>query len=133
MEFTTTISEQVYLDAQQLAGMNALRKVNSILFYALLLLILLANLFAFINEHTEFGAACRTQNPSIVKNYTLPVDALFLGYILLYKVFVPYRIRRSFRKDLGQQGENVVQLSLEGVSEKSSRSMSDIAEWRDEV
>jgi hypothetical protein len=52
---------------------------------------------------------------------------LFLfGFLWIY---LPYRVRRRYRKDPSQQGEIVVQLSPEGVSEKSSMGSSTSRAW----
>ena len=61
--------------------------------------------------------------------------ALFLfGFLWIY---LPNRIRRQYRKDPSQQGEMFVQLSSEGVSEKSligssiNRSWNVCSYWRE--
>ncbi len=54
---------------------------------------------------------------------------LALGLFGFWWVYLPYRERTRYRKDPGQRGENVVQLSPEGISEKSSRGSNASHPW----
>lgn len=120
MEFTTTISEQDFTAAYRLRCKSIFRTVFGTFFYVLIALLLLLHVSAFINEHTHPGDAFAAKNATIVENDILLFEVFCLGYFLVFKVYFPYGMRRNFRKDMSQRGEMVVQLSPEGVSEKSS-------------
>ena len=119
MEFTTTITETDFVAAYRLRCKTAFLTVFYAFLYVLVALLLLLHVSAFINEHSNPGDAIAAKNASVVENAIFPVEVFCLGYLLMFKVYLPYRMRRNFRRDPNQRGEMVVQLSPEGILERA--------------
>jgi hypothetical protein len=64
------------------------------------------------------------------KNSSTWFNGLIILFLLgFWWIYLPYRMRRRYRNDPSQQGEAVVQLSPEGVSEKSSMGSNSSRAW----
>ena len=115
MEFTTKISERDYIAGYRLAHKSIFMTVLSVWLYVL---------FAWFLYVFVMGLILAPKNTNTGFNGLM---VLFLfGFLWIY---LPYRVRRRYRKDPSQQGEIVVQLSPEGVSEKSSMGSSTSRAW----
>ena len=115
MEFTTKISEQDYIAGYRLAHKSVLMTMLSVWIYVLLAWFLSLFVIGLINE---------PKNSSTCFNGLMVL--CLLGFLWFY---LPHRARRRYRKDPSQQGEAVVQLSPEGVSEKSSMGSNSSRAW----
>jgi hypothetical protein len=115
MEFTTKISEQDYIAGYRLAHKSVLMTMLSVWLYVL---------FAWFLYIFVMGLIFAPKNPSTAFNGLIVL--FLLGYLWIY---LPYRVRRCYRKDPIQQGEIAVQLRPEGVSEKSSMGSNSSYPW----
>jgi hypothetical protein len=122
MEFTTKITEQDFLDAYRL-------RCNSLVFIQRIATFILYLLTAFCGTLIVYAiirVSPRPEDREVVNSLfvilldVLPLEILTFVYVLFLKLYTPYRVRRLYRKDPSQHGENVVQLGPEGLSEKSS-------------
>jgi hypothetical protein len=115
MDFTTTISERDFVAGHRLAHKSVLMIVVSVWMYLLI---------AWIVYNFAHGLLMQPKGPYVISD-----DFMALGLILLWWVYVPYRVRSRYRKDPSQQGENVVRLGPEGVSEESSTGSTSYRAW----
>lgn len=115
MEFRTAISEQDYVAGYRLAHKSVLMTVVSVWFY----LLFAWSLFVFAT-----GVINGSKNPLVGS------DGLVLLFLIgIFWIYLPYQVRRRCRKDPSQQGEMIVRLSSEGVSERSSTGSSSSRAW----
>jgi hypothetical protein len=115
MEFTTTISEQDYVAGHRLAHKSVLMTVLSVWLY----LLFAWSLFVFVT-----GLIMRSKYPLTGS------DGLVVLFLIgIFWIYLPYTVRRRYRKDPSQHGEMVVQLGSEGVSERSSTGSSSSRAW----
>jgi hypothetical protein len=137
MEFTTAISEQDFIAAYGLRCKSSFRTVINAFIYVLVFVLLFLHASAFTSEHTHPGDATAARNASLVEQDIFPLEVACLFYILGFKVYLPYRMRCIYRKDLNHKGEMAVQLSPEGISERSSTGSkvyfpwNTLAQWRE--
>jgi len=122
MEFTTTISEQDFVAGNRLAQKSLFMTILSVWIYLLI---------AWGVYEFAIGLIMEPKNPYVFLNGLIP-----LGLSGFWWVYLPYRMRRRYRKDLSQRGENVVQPGPEGLSEKSSmtstsRDWTVCSDWRE--
>jgi hypothetical protein len=106
MEFTTTVSERDFIAAYRLIH-------KSIFISAWLILLSVFLVWDLFECMVQFFVAPR----NAFNDFWILVNVCLLGLIWIY---LPYRVRRRYRKDPGQRGEMAVQLGQEGVSERSS-------------
>jgi hypothetical protein len=122
MEFTTTISERDYVAGHRLAQKSAFMTVLSVWMY----LVLAWSVYVF-----AFGLIMEPKSPHVVTD-----GLIVLVLIGIWWIYLPYRVRRRYRKDPSQRGENVVHLGPEGISEQSltvstSRAWTLCSDWRE--
>ncbi len=115
MEFTTTISERDYVAGHRLALKSGLMTVLSVWIYLL---------FAWSVYVFALGLIMEPKSSHVVSD-----GLIALGLFGFYWIYLPYRERRRYRKDPSQQGENVVRLGPEGVSEESSTGSTSSRAW----
>jgi len=104
MEFTTITTERDYVAAYRLR-FKPLSTVFNAVFFVLFVIILYLSVILFIYD------------PGSQWNYFI---AFMLLCLLGFKMYIPYLIGRIYRSRTSQQGEAVNELTLKGVSKKSS-------------
>ena len=115
MEFTTTISEQDFVAGNRLAQKSAFWTVLSVWIY----LLLAWSIYVFAT-----GLIMEPKSPHVVFD-----GLMLLGLSGFWWVYLPYQMRRRYRKDPSQHGENVLRLGPEGVSEESSTGSTSSHAW----
>jgi hypothetical protein len=106
MEFTTTVSERDYIAAYRLIHKSIFISAWLVCLSAVLVWDLFGSVIEFV-----------VKPMNLFNDFSILVILCVLG---LFWIYPPYRVRRRYRQDPGQRGEMAVQLSPEGVSEKSS-------------
>jgi hypothetical protein len=115
MEFTTRISEQDFLAGHRLAQKSAFNTVLTVWMY-----LLLAWLVFQLAYDLLMGPKVR---------YVLFDGLSVLVLIGFWWMFLPNRLRRRYRKDPSQHGENLVRIGPEGLSEESSSGTRSSRAW----
>src|ERR1039457_1046701 len=111
MEFRTRISEQDFLDAYRLRcnSLVFLQKVLKILLYILTAICGLLLIIAFIKAGPRPEDRNAVQSLFIVLFNILPFGILTFCYVIFLKLYIPYPVRKLYRKDMSQKGEMAVQ------------------------
>jgi hypothetical protein len=132
MQFTTRTSEQDFVAANRLASKSVYQTVAFAFIYVLFSLLLLIHLSAVMDKHPGANnafAAEDIERGTVIEKAILVPGALCFGFLLMFKVVAPLKIRRLYRSDMSQRGENVVEVGPEGVSAKSSAGWSSSCAW----
>jgi hypothetical protein len=122
MEFTTKITEQDFLDAYRLRcnSLVLIQRIATVTLYALTAFCGMLIVCAIVRASPRPEDRDAVNSLFVILFDVLPLEILTFAYVLFLKFYTPYRVRRLYRKDPSQHGENVVQLGREGISEKSS-------------
>ncbi len=119
------------MDAYRLrcTSLILIQKIMTILLYVLTAICGILIIIAFINawQHPEDRNAVKSL--FVVLFNILPFDILAFCWVIILKIYVPFMVRRHFRKVMDHHGENFVHLSPEGVSEKSSMGSNSSYPW----
>jgi hypothetical protein len=117
--FATRISEQDYLDAYRLMIVSTFSKIMIVLTYVLFAVCGIEIIISFIGMKINPQDLIATHNFSTTLFNLLPCELVLFVLILNFNFYVPFRLRKKYRKDVNRRGETVQILSPEGISEES--------------
>lgn len=131
MEFTYQLTEDDFVAANQLKLKSVHRIITSVVVYSITTFFWIGLTAIWINPWLHPHAPHLGQDASALQSSLLPGALSLALWILIFRVFSPYFMRRKFRKAQNLRGEFISVLNSEGLAEKSSKGSSTFSPWAD--
>lgn len=129
MEFTTRITEQDYLAAYCLKTKSTFSTIIFNSLYSLAALGGTAIIGTFIRTVLHLQDLSAAQNFTAVLDNIFPFECFAILCALFYKVYIPFDLRKKYRKTVSNRDVIVQKLSKEGISEITSAGSSVSYPW----
>ncbi|MGO9317505.1 MAG: hypothetical protein ACLPXT_04030 [Terracidiphilus sp.] len=120
MEFTTRITEQDYLMAYRLRTKSTSTTICFIIIYAFAALVAMRIISAFVVKYQNPQDLSAAQDFVAISINLMPILILTFFLTLFYYVFIPFNLRKKYRKTVHYREGIVQKLSTEGISETTS-------------